>query len=336
MIPDILRMPLALLLTGVGLLPNSADGAPASVVYRAGDDLFRLQAAPDAVPEAVMAAFPDAGIAGPDRWINQSPDGEWLLVETERFDPDCHGWACLARIDGMLTAVETLRPMGGAVLHPDGFAAIANSGNLVVFPASDGPNDRDLYATQRIDGVWTAPTLLTGASTHAYNEQPALSADGAHVIFDCGPVPYGQTGTGLCSVQSDGSNFEDVLLPGDGDAPIGTLAIHHPAFAPDGSLVMEIEAGGERIYRPSGTAGGAQVIGSFNNDNSPCVLPDGRIVSLWLGAPDNTSGLHELKLMGADGNNAFRPLPGIDVSDIGIGCGGGSASVAVLFANGFE
>jgi hypothetical protein len=58
------------------------------------------------------------------------------------------------------------------------------------------------------------------------------------------------------------------------------------------------------------------------NDNSPCVLPDGRIVSLWLGRPGNRNGVHELKVMNEDGSRARMLLENVDVDDIGTGCGG--------------
>jgi hypothetical protein len=62
-------------------------------------------------------------------------------------------------------------------------------------------------------------------------------------------------------------------------------------------------------------------ISSVNNDNSPCVLPDGRIVSLWLDRPGNSSGAHELRVVNADGSNPQMLLTGQNISDIGIGCG---------------
>ena len=62
------------------------------------------------------------------------------------------------------------------------------------------------------------------------------------------------------------------------------------------------------------------MVTAYNNDNSPCVLPDGRIVSLWLDRPDGPS-VHELKVMSADGASFEMILPDVDVLDIGLGCG---------------
>ncbi len=58
-----------------------------------------------------------------------------------------------------------------------------------------------------------------------------------------------------------------------------------------------------------------------HDDNSPCVLPDGRIASLWLDRDGNQSGAHELKLMNADGTGGVMLVTEKDIQDIGIGCG---------------
>jgi len=62
----------------------------------------------------------------------------------------------------------------------------------------------------------------------------------------------------------------------------------------------------------------------LTNDNSPNVLPNGNIVSLWLGSPGG-NGLHEIKVMTPDGSRYYMltssssPFPEVD--DIGLGCG---------------
>ena len=198
--------------------------------------------------------------------------------------------------------------------------------------------ENDLFAVSRSDGDWGTPILLTSASTHDFNEQPAISANGATVAFDCGPTQYGQKGTALCVVGTDGTGFTTVLSPTDSGAPSGTLAVHHSDFAPDGSFVAEIDTGTETLWRLSTQGSLLQIAPSIDNDNSPCVLADGRIVSLWLNSPDNPQGLHELKVMDPDGSNSLVLLPGVDVVDAGFGCGGGMSATSVdeIFASGFE
>jgi hypothetical protein len=43
-------------------------------------------------------------------------------------------------------------------------------------------------------------------------------------------------------------------------------------------------------------------------------------VSLWLERPGG-KGVHELKVMSADGKEHFVLMPGVDVADVGISCG---------------
>ena len=121
---------------------------------------------------------------------------------------------------------------------------------------------------------------------------------------------------------TDGTGFRVVLTPADspGDLP-DTGDLHSPDYAPDGGIVFEAGWEGEEIWRlPAGAAEPVKITNVFNNDNSPCVLPDGRIASLWLNRPGG-SGEHELKVMSSDGSDYFMLLPDIDVADIGIGCG---------------
>jgi hypothetical protein len=83
-------------------------------------------------------------------------------------------------------------------------------------------------------------------------------------------------------------------------------------------VVFEADWEGEQIWRLlPGSAIPELISPDFNNDNSPCGLPDGRIVSLWLGH----AGVHEIKVMSPDGSSYFLLLPDTDVEDIGIGCG---------------
>jgi len=118
------------------------------------------------------------------------------------------------------------------------------------------------------------------------------------------------------------------------DARGGMSANHHAAYAPDGSIVFEgtWNGGAEQVWRLA-PGGQPELVNSektdedrfrFTDDNSPCVLPDGRIVSLWLGRVGTTTAAkpsgHELKIMGATGENATMLVTDVDVVDIGIGC----------------
>src|SRR5262249_35142249 len=180
-------------------------------------------------------------------WLNLSPNGAWLALSTGRFDPACASWACLAIVKGDLSSGQAIRARGQLV-HPDAFGAVASSGNLVVYPQGGGPHKQDLWAGRRTGATWQPPGLLTGASPYAYQPQPATSADGSRVVCDCGNQPYEPAGTAICEVGTDGRQFSTVLRQAQG--PAGSrrdAALHHPAFAPDGSLVFESDWAGEQI-----------------------------------------------------------------------------------------
>jgi hypothetical protein len=98
--------------------------------------------------------------------------------------------------------------------------------------------------------------------------------------------------------------------------------LHSPDYSPDGGIVFEADWNGEKIWRlPPGSASPVLITDRFSNDNSPSVLPDGRIVSLWLNRPEGL-GYHEIKVMNADGSGYYMAYVDVDVADIGIGCGG--------------
>ena len=127
---------------------------------------------------------------------------------------------------------------------------------------------------------------------------PAISDDSTRLVFNCGPQPYVVSGAAICQVNTDASSFEVVLTPADSPAGQPTTgAFRQPDYGPDGDIIFEADWNGENIWSlPVGAKEPILISHSLNNDNSPCVLPDGRIVSLWLGNPDG-DGSHQLKIM---------------------------------------
>lgn len=310
--------------TNVAAIPSgSATCAGGHITYRLPDgSIYRLAAQAGAMPENVSKHLNSLSSGSEDIWLNTSPDGKWLLLATDRFDAECIGWPCLAIVAWDLSAGAVIRA-NGEVIHPEGFSAVASGGNLIVFPAPGDSHTLDLWAVTRREDGWSAPALLTADSPYEFNHQPAIRADGSKVVFDCGHQPYGAEGTAICEVNTNGAGFRVVLTPADSPPGFPTTgALHHPDYAPDGSIVFEADWAGEQIWRlPVGAALPVRVAPQFGNDNSPCVLPDGRIVSLWLNRPGNPEGFHEIKVMASDGSSYIMVLIGVDVADIGIGCG---------------
>lgn len=291
-----------------------------TITYAFNGRVYRITAQEGAIPEDISQALDNLSSGGGDGLLNISPDGEWMVLGTERFDMGCEGWACLAIIYSDLSIGDAVRA-NGQLIHPEGISAIASGGELIVYPYGGGPNEIDLWAVTKLGDTWGEPRLITADSPHDFNNMPAISYDGSKVVFNCGPEPYGGEGTAICEVGTGSDEFRVVLTPAD--SPIGfptTGALYQPDYFPDGSIVFESDWGSEQIWHlPLGASEPVLVGKSFGNDNSPCVLPDGRIVSLWLDRPSGT-GAHEIKVMTADGSSFFILLPDIDVSDVGIGC----------------
>ena len=295
-------------------LPLPASGGWVTFMRQEGDNerLYRLAIAPNAAPEDLTARLDRAAPGQYSEWVNVSPDGAWFLLATDRFDPACAGWPCLVvtqDFDNYEVVVSQ-----GTVVHAQ-YSAIAAGGNLIVYQ-SGGTHNGDLWAIRREAEGWSAPIELTTRSPFDNHLRPSLSADGAQVVFACGDDVY--FSTALCETNTDGSAFA-VRFRAEENG--GQAALFHPAYAPDGSIVFEGDWNGEQLWRLAPGSSLPTLISSLTNDNSPCVLPDGTLVSLWLQRPGNASGAHELKLMSADGRQYTMLLTGQDVFDAGTGCG---------------
>ena len=308
---------LPLLLAGAA--PRQMSDNP-YVVYRAGSATYLLEVDGESTPINLKSAFNAISplpAGGDDEWVNLSRNKEWFVLSTERFG--MAGWAGMAVIRGDFSAGSAVTPPSGTI-HPTGFSTITSDGTAIIYPASDG-TQTDLFVTRLAGGSWSDPISISDASPYRYNRMPALSPDETFVVFDCGPDPYSQDGTSLCRVDTDGSDLQVLYGPADFPGGTATNALHHPSVAPDYSIVFEGDWNGEQIYRyPCG--GGTPVVinAEYGNDNSPTVLPDGRIVSLWLGR-EGGAGYHELKIMNGDGSSGSMLLINVDITDAGIGSG---------------
>jgi hypothetical protein len=271
----------------------------------------------------------DALSPGTDNYASLSRDGQWLALVTTRFG--CSGGGCLAyaRADG--TAGGLVKP-GGQEVYPEDRASIASGGNTLVYPAEGGPHGWDLYATTLTGSTWSAPLLLTAgmqngpgdAGSGEFAHWVGFSPDGTSVVFECGPSEYQTPGADVCISKLDGSSTTVAVSHLAWSGATDSDYTHAPDYAPDGTLVFEADwnpagggGGSERIWRFTPPSTIAPVTPStIGDDNSPCVLPDGRIASLWL--PNSN---HELKVMNADGSNGTVVEADVDVEDVGTSCG---------------
>lgn len=312
----------------VTILDNDLPGttAPGHLVYRVSNgNIYRIEVRPGATPENLSQKLNALSPGSADDHVNLSPDGQWLVVTTDRFG--IGSWTGLAVVNWTVTEGAAVR-VNGEFVHPEGASAVASGGNLIVYSSGDGPHTRDLWAITRQGTVWGTPVLLTASSPYAFNAQPAISADGSSVVFDGGNQPYGAPGTAICEVRTDGSAFRNVVTQAARPAalpdpnPDREEALHHADYAPDGSIVFEADWSGEQLWRVTpGSAVPVRVGPVVANDNSPSVLPDGRVASLWLGSPDNVTGFHQIKVTAPDGGSFFLLLTDQDVLDIGLGAG---------------
>jgi hypothetical protein len=297
--------------------PGGPGGPPGGghVVWSYQGQIFRAPVEDGVEPENLSAALG----AGTDRRVTQSLGGDWLTWSGERFD--CSG-ECLVRARVDLSEGEAVKP-GGVDVYTEGVSAITDDGQTVVFSSQGGPHQVDLFVTTRSAGGWTEAVLLTGDSPYAYNNMPAITPDGSAVSFDCGAEPYPESGgNDACRVAIGGSGFSRVVGP-DALPDSRNDYVQNPHEGPAGLFFEGSwpigDATPETIWTLPSGASTPEPFGAFDNAVSPCSLPDGRVALLWLGG--NEGGRHELVVADADGNNVVEITPGVDVDDIGFGCG---------------
>jgi Tol biopolymer transport system component len=290
------------------------------ITYRLpSGDIYRIATQPGATPEDLTTELNRLSPGTVDETVNTSANGQWLVISTDRFGMS--GWAGLAVVRADLSAGAAIQ-VNGAFFHGEGLNAVSSNGNLVVYSSDGGPHIRDLWAVTRVNGVWTGPQLLTANSPFAYNAQPCLSADGTRLLFDGGNAPTKTGSQAICEVRVDGSGLRQLVT--EANAPAGadtTGRITTAAYAADGSIIFEASWTGDQIWRLAPGAAKAAPASGANNEVAPAVLPDGRIVSLWLDRAGNPNGSHELTVRAADGTYLFTLQPQVDVLDIGLGGG---------------
>ncbi len=286
------------------------------VLYQLAEDkhFYWVEARDGAEPEDISAKL-DALSAGRDKDASISHDGDWIVMRTTRFGCDAEG--CLVLLPRSLSRGTQVTTPSGPIRAA---GTVGPGGNAIVF-VTRGTHDEDLFITQRTGSGWTTPQEITTASSKSRNSQPAFSRDGTRVAFSCGNSTYQGKGTEICEVLADGTGFRVVVDLSAGPRVSEDSGLRSPDYAPDGSLVFEGEWTGEQVWRISSDGSALNTVNAkYSNDNSPCVLPDGSVASLWLERDGNSEDAHELKIMGADGQNVSVILPGVNVFDVGLSC----------------
>lgn len=249
-----------------------------------------------------------------------SYDGEWFALTTQRFG--CTNWECLVIAPLDLSRVEIVRTPAGQVHAP---AIVGTGGNVIAYSEPTESHGGDIFVIHRNAArAWMTPVNVSATSPYSFNSFPVFNADGTKIAFDCGPEPYGDPRTAICEVNADGSGFHVALdaIQSNGQHPY----YNRPSYGPDGSLYFETEYPLETVgHLPLGATAAVDVASEYTDDNSPCVLPNGQIVSLWMGRPGNGNAIvdsvHEMKVMSADGKSYFVLMPLEEIFDGGHYCG---------------
>lgn len=251
------------------------------IVYSTQGRVYRVEAREGAEPEDVTTLLDDLSSGTEDLYISVSSGGEWLVLDTDRFDDECVDWTCVAVVAGDLSEGDAVRVNPGYwdIVHAwDGTSAISSEGDLLVYATdSEEPRQADIFAVSLEEGAWGEPTRITSESPYTVNVNPALSIDQSKVVFQCGDD--GWYGHSICEVDVDGSGFRVVVGPEAraSEEPEG-VTLHNPTFAPDGSMVFAGNWDGDRIWRVP--AGGGELVSIRGEHWSPCTLPDGRIAGV--------------------------------------------------------
>jgi len=313
---------------GASVLALAVSAAPAAaaghITYSVGEGpLLRVEAKAGAKPQNVSAGLDRRFSGGGDQFLNQSPDGKSLILQSERFG--CAGNPCLAVVSSNLQSGQAVT---GATA--EGFSAVGNGGRVVVYPAQSDGGRIDLFVSRRSGGGWSAPRNITAKSSKKAHVHPAISTDSKRVLHDCGNAPDPSSGTlSICETRLDGKGTRVRVAPSAGRKPqdtnFGPGSLHHGDYLGRGKgLVFESQwcCEGESIWwLPKGKRKPKHVRGASANNVAPCGLPDGRVVSLDITRAAG-NGVHELMVTSPTSRKrSFVLPPGVDVNDIGIGCG---------------
>lgn len=313
----------SLIVLAVSAGPAAAAG---HITYSVGEGpLLRVEARAGAKPQDVSAGLDRRFRGGGDQFLNQSPDGKSLVLQSERFG--CGGNPCLAVVSSNLGDGQAVRR---GTVHAEGISAVGDGGRIVVYPAQSAGGRVDLFVSRRTRAGWSRRRNVTAKASQKVHGYPAISKDSKRVLHDCGDANDPSAGSlSVCESRLDGKGTRVRVRPSDGrrpaDGAFGAGSLHHADYLGRGKgLVFESQwcCQGESIWwLQKGKRKPRHVRGASPNNVAPCGLPDGRVVSLDLSRPAG-GGVHELMITSPTSKaRTFVLPPGVDVNDTGIGCG---------------
>ncbi len=251
--------------------------------------------------------------------ICTSHNGDYYIFQSERFDSsnNIDGYAAITICKSNFSYFEVPKDEKGNVFHAEGIMQISNDGRNIYFVQNGTTHTRDIFKITKTGLFWSDPIPLSSLSGYDYNISPYLSYDETKIIYECS------------NNVSSSSAIVEVLSDGTGQIQktsiteiVGCSQMKSPCYDVDGNIYFEAETSAERIWKLNVAGGNPHIINnSFTNDNSPVTLPDGRIVSGYVG---NTT--HQIKIMNSNGLNNFMltndSSPFLEIFDIGISAGG--------------
>lgn len=248
--------------------------------------VYRMPVTPGGEPRDVSAEL-DAELGTvvrtDDRYLNPSPNGQWLVLSAARGD--CIDWSCIYVMPaGDASRAEAVYLwMEAGWLHSE-YPVVDSTGTRIVSGDNAADHPRDLIEVHRSADGWERGIVLTRESPYPFNNMPRWSPDESRVVFLCSHEVYASND--VCEVGLDGTGFRVVArhdVPPAPLAPGENESLWSPSYAPDGSIVFEAEWGHLRqIWRvgPSDTTPRRVYPAALAGFGQPCVLPDGRIASI--------------------------------------------------------